>query len=260
MKPHTEKSNKHGLYSLWEDIEKADESMCGVYLTYEELSILTANNHTIRIGFPLTIGFDMLLKLQSFDMFPNCAFGDLQLVIKVNPNALVWSCTNPNLFMKNGKLTINAKMDNDSTNYIVDHALGSGVYPITHNDYYDHRLVQVRTDGIARSCFNLDHLMSSEVVDAVYESFPLRIEPEALRTTDAVSTIMGFTLQEEVKVALKDYYSRVPFEIPSENVFIQNYSTGPTASGLKCSMTMPLGDAKEIIIFISEKHKGFNSI
>jgi hypothetical protein len=175
-------------------------------------------------------------------------FGGSQPIIKVNPNALVWSCTNPNLFMKNRKLTISAKIDNDSTNYIVDHALGSGVYPIAHNGYYDHRFVQVRTDGIARSCVKLDHLMSSEVVDAVYESFPLRIEPEALKTTDAVSTIIGFTLQEEVKVALKDYYSRVPFVIPSENVFIQNYSTGPTASGLNCSMTIPINNGKEIIV------------
>jgi hypothetical protein len=33
MKPMIEKSNKHGSYSLWEDVQKADEGVCGVYLT-----------------------------------------------------------------------------------------------------------------------------------------------------------------------------------------------------------------------------------
>jgi hypothetical protein len=44
------------------------------------------------------------------------------------------------------------------------------------------------------------------------------------------------------------YYSSVPFVIPSENIFIQSYSTGPSASGLNCSMTIPLINAKEIIV------------
>ncbi|GHU24399.1 hypothetical protein FACS189472_17380 [Alphaproteobacteria bacterium] len=37
MKPQIEKSNKHGSYSLWEDVVKGDESVCGIYLTYAEL-------------------------------------------------------------------------------------------------------------------------------------------------------------------------------------------------------------------------------
>jgi hypothetical protein len=55
MKPQTEKSNKHGSYTDWKDVQKADESICGVYLTYEELDVLTANSRTLKIGFPLTV-------------------------------------------------------------------------------------------------------------------------------------------------------------------------------------------------------------
>jgi hypothetical protein len=59
---------------------------------------------------------------------------------------------------------------------------------------------------------------------------------------------MGFSLTEEVKLALRNYYSRVPFVIPSENIFAQSYSAGPTALGLNCCMTIPLNNAKEIIV------------
>ncbi|GHU18474.1 hypothetical protein FACS189472_06850 [Alphaproteobacteria bacterium] len=96
MKPQIEKSNKDGSYSLWDDVVKGDESVCGVYLTYAELRTqLTAENHRIHVQFPVTIGFDMLLPLQGFNLFPNALFGDLSLVIKVNPNALVWASTDP---------------------------------------------------------------------------------------------------------------------------------------------------------------------
>jgi hypothetical protein len=91
VKPKTEKENKHGLYTIWDDVQKTDTPICGVYLTYEELSVLTANNHTITVAFPLTVGFDMLLKLQGFSLFPNCVFGGLALVTKVNPDSIVWA-------------------------------------------------------------------------------------------------------------------------------------------------------------------------
>ncbi|GHU19202.1 hypothetical protein FACS189472_08640 [Alphaproteobacteria bacterium] len=92
MKPQTEEGNKHGSYSLWDDAVKGDESICGIYLTYEELSALTVDNNKIRVQFPVTIGFDMLLPLQGFNLSLNALFGDLTLVIKTNLNALVWCC------------------------------------------------------------------------------------------------------------------------------------------------------------------------
>jgi hypothetical protein len=69
-----------------------------------------------------------------------------------------------------------------------------------------------------------------------------------LRTTDAVSATKGFSLADSVKQAFKDYYSSIPFVVPSEKLFIQFYSTGPTVSGLNCSMTIPLNNVKEVIV------------
>jgi hypothetical protein len=106
MKGESEKKNKHSSYSLHEEILRADESICGVYLTYEQLAAqLSSTNNRVHVNFPVTIGFDMLLPLQGFNLFPNGLFGDLALIIKVTPNALVWACTDPKLYIEKASLT-----------------------------------------------------------------------------------------------------------------------------------------------------------
>jgi hypothetical protein len=80
-----------------------------------------------------------------------------------------------------------------------------------------------------------------------YVSTPLRIDPDILITRSAVSTIMGFSIKDSVRQALEVYYHEVPFVIPSERIFIQSFSTGPSESGLNCAMNIPLTNAKEVI-------------
>jgi hypothetical protein len=113
------------------------------------------------------------------------------------------------------------------------------------SSYYDHRFVQLRTDGLARSCIYTND--SETTPAAFYAPTNLRIDPDTLMTLDCTSTIMGFSLKDSVKVAFAEYYSRVPFVIPSEKIFIQSFSTGPTPSGLNCNMNIPLINAKEIV-------------
>jgi hypothetical protein len=243
VKPHTEKSNKRGSYSLWEDVVKADESVCGVYLTYEYLaSQLSPTNNQIKVTFPVTIGFDMLLPLQGFNLFPNCIFGDLSLVIKTNPNALVWCCTDPTLYIPDlSQVSIGPDVSND----LLD-AYSTAIRRIVPlgSSWYDRRFTQFRVPGLARS--NV-YIKASDVT-ANFKSAPLRIDPDTLITLDVQSTITGFSLKDSVRQAFAQYYASVPFVIPSERIFIQSFSTGPTQSGLNAAMTIPLNNAKEVAV------------
>jgi hypothetical protein len=45
--------------------------------------------------FTLTIGFDDILPFQAFTLYPNRALGDLSLVVRLSPNALVWCSVDP---------------------------------------------------------------------------------------------------------------------------------------------------------------------
>jgi hypothetical protein len=111
-------------------------------------------------------------------------------------------------------------------------------------DYFDHRFTQVRVDGLARSNVYLDN---DDLTSAHYNSLPLRIDPDTIVTTEAVSTIMGFSLKDKVKEAMALYYTTTPFVIASEKIFLQSFSTGPSPSGLNCAMNIPLNNAKEVV-------------
>ncbi|GHU18849.1 hypothetical protein FACS189472_07770 [Alphaproteobacteria bacterium] len=247
MKPQIEKSNKHGSYSLWEDVVKGDESVCGVYFTYAELKKqLTADNHRIRVQFPVTIGFDMLLPLQGFNLFPNALFGDLSLVIKINPNALVWASTDPQRYLLTRVQSVWAHAANRDGCFYGAETTCQHLEQILTARNFSHRFTQMRTDGIARGhIYSVDH--DGGVGSGSYVCVPMRMDPDCTITRSAVSTIMGFSLKDSVKQALAQYYSNIPFVVPGERIFIQAFSTGPSASGLNSSMNIPLINAKEII-------------
>jgi hypothetical protein len=221
MKPQIEKSNKHGSYSLWEDVARGDESVCGIYITYHDLQAqLNATNNILHVTFPVTIGFDMLLPLQAFNLFPNCFFGNLNLIVKVSPNALVWSCTDPSPYIADREMMTATDMTDDQ------HALfgicARNIMPWRSRYYWDHRFTQVRVDGRARCNVYTNACNDETPVQHCggYHELPLRIDPHESITLDSVSTIMGFSLKDSVKTALATYYREVPFVVPSECIFI----------------------------------------
>jgi hypothetical protein len=183
----------------------------------------------------------MLLPLQAFNLFPNCIFGDLSLIVKVNPNALVWASTDPKRFIDERRFMTITGVTTDISNRTEMALLR--IHPWDIFNHFDRRFTQVRVQGSARSNIVVD----TAAEDSAYRACPLTIDPNTLITLDAQSTITGFSLKDSVKAALAQYYSSVPFVIPSERIFIQSFSTGPTASGLNCSMTIPLNNAKEVI-------------
>jgi hypothetical protein len=58
---------------------------------------------------------------------------------------------------------------------------------------------------------------------------------------------MGFSLKDSVKEAFRQYYSQIPLVIPAERVWINSFSTGPSASGLNCSMSANMINATEVL-------------
>jgi hypothetical protein len=196
----------------------------------------------------VTIGFDMLLPLQGFNLFPNGIFGDLSAVIKVNPNAMVWSSTDPSKYLLDRYRTHFEfeGLDSNTANKHIERGLPH-IAPQISKYGWDHRFTQMRVDGHARSTLWFEANDELAFCAALHFTTPLRIDPDALITRSAVSTIMGFSLKDSVKAALAQYYSVTPFVIPSERVFIQAFSTGPSPSGLNCAMNIPLVNAKEVI-------------
>jgi hypothetical protein len=97
-------------------------------------------------------------------------------------------------------------------------------------DYYDHRCTQLRANGIAR--LNLTIAAGPDGFYSNYYNVNPRINPNICVTREVSLIILGFSLKDFAKQALVEYYTSVPFVIPSERTFIQAFSTGPTESGL----------------------------
>jgi hypothetical protein len=163
--------------------------------------------------------------------------------VKVNPNSLVWCSTDPEQYIDYRRyMTICGEPQQE-----INQAMAIGFQNLTAvnwDEFYDRRFTQVRVDGMVRC--NL--YVNVETMKCGYNGTSLRIDPVTVVTLDARSTITGFSLKDSVKGALAQYYSVTPFVIPSERIFIQSFSTGPTASGLNSAMTIPLNNAKEVIV------------
>jgi hypothetical protein len=96
VKPDCELQNRTGTYSLWEDIEAYETSICGRYISLYELAEKLRNGDTyFPVRFPLIIPVDATLLLQSTQIFPNCAFGYLSLHVLLTPASLVLARVNP---------------------------------------------------------------------------------------------------------------------------------------------------------------------
>jgi hypothetical protein len=198
------------------------------------------NGGKVKINFDVTIGFDMFVPTQGFNLFPNFAFGDLCAVIRLDPAALVWASTDPAQFIRKRYRIMSVPGGDDDQRSEIEALMGT-VRPVSTKHYYDHRFIQVRNPGLVRS-----NLMSDSRC-SYYLATPLTITPAGLITQVAESTILGFSLKNEVKSAISSYYTTHPFVIPCESLEIDTFSTGPSASGLNVSMTVPLNNVKELL-------------
>ena len=89
------KNNKKHVYSLYENVQKMDPSVCGIYLSYAQLRSVTNENREIQVDIPVNIPITNLLIFQSFTQYPNKIFGDLKIEFQLNMNAFVWCIVDP---------------------------------------------------------------------------------------------------------------------------------------------------------------------
>jgi hypothetical protein len=104
VKSKSQKENKRGEYTLWGNVQKHNPSICGAYISYYDLWMQqqASANQTVVVSFPMTITYDNLVYFENFCEYMNFIYGDLQLNVKVSPNALVWCCVDPKYSLAHG--------------------------------------------------------------------------------------------------------------------------------------------------------------
>jgi hypothetical protein len=260
MKPKCDKENKRNTHTLWEDAHKHNASVCGKYFSHWELWEIFQNTpRKLRVQFPITIGFDDILPFQGFTYFPSAVFGDLALVIRVSPDALVWCSVDP-------KHTIVDEFDTRE-NLLYNHwgisvanpvydiqGVGMHIRQVDQQWYYDKRFTQLNTSGhAATNVIYRTGFAQQDSEVAMYAGEDITVRADNIITWEANSTICGFALESGYKEVLRKRYEKQPFVVPGEVVRIFNFSTAPSANGLNCVLTIPMLNVKEVCVLFPRR-------
>jgi hypothetical protein len=253
MQPKCEKENKRNTHTLWEEAHKHNPSICGKYFSLWELYQASLTSRKLRVQFPVIIGFDDILPFQNFTLFPSSVFGDLALVIRVSPDALVWCSCDPHFTIVEQVELREFEAANpyalNTSNGVYDYKkIGESIRLVDTQFNYDKRFTQLNTRG--RAATNVVSRNYDLTLDqlACYSGADITIRADKIITWEANSIICGFALDAAYKEDLKRKYEQQPFIIPSEVVRIYNFSTAPNGSGLNCVMTVPMINVKEVCV------------
>lgn len=88
--------NRRGCHTLWESAHKDDiSSICGTYISLYDLLQAQKNGGKLTIPFTFTIPFNDIVVFNMFTLYHNAIFGQLELLFKFNPHALVYVQSEP---------------------------------------------------------------------------------------------------------------------------------------------------------------------
>jgi hypothetical protein len=249
MKAKSEKDNKRNTHSLWENVHSHNPSICGKYFSLWDLHIAQLSGRKLHVEFPVIIGFDDFLPFQFFSLYPASVFGELALVLRVSPDALVWCSVNPvdSILEQVDISNTPTAAANGFTNPIVDlKKVATNISTKDRQHYYDRRFIQLNAPGVAAT--NVISSGDSGGVLATYGGYNLTVRADSIMVIEAVSTVCGFGLNASFNSQLIKHYTNTPMVIPGEIVRIFNFSTGPNAGGLNCVATLPMINVKEVIV------------
>jgi hypothetical protein len=263
MKPRTDKENKANTFSLWENVHKHNNSICGQYISLWDLyqAQLTGTN-SIHINFPVIIGFDDLLPFQNFGDFPSRVLGDFRLIIHVSPDALVWCSVDPAASIT--QLAETYPFTQGSIGEIFDYKKFANVISsINQQDNYDHRFTQVNTFGRAASnCVSDSTDRSTPPTRAGYHGVDILLKPRTISTYLAQSVLSGYKLDNAYITHLYNLYQNEPFVVPAEMIYSDNMGANPSTSGIEATKQFKFTHVKEVCVlfprYVSDYTVQFN--
>jgi hypothetical protein len=249
MKPKSDKENKANSYTLWEDANAHNISVCGQYISMWDLyqAKLTVTN-MIHVNFLVIIGFDDLLPFQNFGDFPACVLGDLKLIIRVCLNALVWCSVDQEQSIK--QMCETFPFSKNHTEEIFNYKKAASQIGSNHiNHNYDHRFIQVSTHGRAASNCVVDLPEPGDNANICgFRGCDILLKPSAVITYTAQSIITGYKLASWYVEYIRNAYLNEPFVVPAETIFIDNLGANPSTTGIYGTKQFKFNHIKEICV------------
>jgi hypothetical protein len=258
MKPKTDKENKANSYSLWEEVNAHNNSVCGQDLSMWDLYQQKLQGaDLIRVSFPVIIGFDDILPFQNFSDFPSCVLGDFKLIIHTSPDALVWCTVDPaksiNQMCEIFPFTANAD------GWHLDFKRVANIIEKNNQQMnYDHRFIQVNSPGRAATNLITHRTTTGSKPDfAYFEGVDITLKPRTITTHIAQSVITGYKLNPAYISYIDKFYRNEPFVVPAEIITIDNMGMPPTANGVDTTKQLKFNHVKEMCILFPRRVSDF---
>jgi hypothetical protein len=270
LRTKTDKVQKKGVHSLWEDVCKGSYNVCG---TYVKASLL-ADGLQHPVIFQVVLPITDILSLQAFSLYPNFCLGDLELKFYIKPDALVvaqipakeslkismqhtwWGDSDIKTGLAGSTSSINQKILQHSfcqmgTEFIGITAFDSLVITDNMNVIKTASPLGTATKEsivLATGLFTTEAKTALEAGATVYYSYKtglVRINCNSMRVMQLKSSMFGFGIVNSSKNRIREFFS-VPRYMPSQQLDYYSFPHHPTPNGIQTSLNAPLFNATMI--------------
>lgn len=226
-KPKSERKVKKFVHSLYNNVQKYDNSVVGKYIDPSE-TFKTSNSST-DIEFDLIIPVNDLLAFQAFDDYPK-TFGEIILKYYVDKDSLVFCQVDP--------LRVA-----DLQNYVYEKITDANYAKILEKSFkYDRKFTQIGMSA------NLITDIAADTANPTISKVTLRCTNMVVLEDKAI--IPGYGLTEESIRAIPKLFSlQDPYFIPAQQVDVRSLNNGcVSADGISSDFTYALHNVTDIVL------------
>ncbi|KAI5532697.1 hypothetical protein TVAGG3_0372470 [Trichomonas vaginalis G3] len=226
-KPKSERKVKKFVHSLYNNVQKYDNSVCGKYIDPSE--VFKNANKEVDITFDMIIPVNDLLAFQAFDDYPK-SFGDIILKYYVFRDTLVFCQVDP--------LRVA-----DLQNYVYEKITDENYEKIMNHVYkYDRKFQQIGLP--AKLITSLAATSADATVDDVI------ISCTKMEVLEDKCITPGYGLIEESVKAIPRLFSKEdPFMIPAQHIDVRSLNGGCiTPEGISSDFSYALHNVTDVVL------------
>ena len=232
FKSKSEMANKKYVFSPYAEVSQLDNSLCGLYIPIKDLKS-EAVYKTVDVIIPLK----ELLCMEDFNEFPNSIFGELRIIFHVSSEAFVYTEVNPVSSIRKG--IISGKIDKT-----VPHL--SEVLGVDADSFdFQHSFEQIGIGSAVQYISGYDS-STNKLTYSTASSFVPFIDSIEIR--DAWVDARGYRMDTTALRSLVSHFSSQPFTVCAQKVEVNQFPSGPEASGLRTSMNVKFNHCTDIEI------------
>lgn len=232
-KSQEEIEGEKGCYACSSSILKYDESVPGIYLTWEQ--VLTDTTKTIPIEFEVVLKYDDFAPLQFFKTYPNTVCGNLQLEFKINNLKSMVAYPIP---LRIG-LELAKVMNPDNYLHLVETGGNNMINYLNTNPISKAKFTNIGSEFIT-------YLVPNPTDNFKKVEYSISLNVSDLYLTSAKSYINGYNIKDSKMNQIKDLLSTKKIYIPGQRIDQYSFSQIPTTSNMSCNTTQSLINCSSI--------------